>query len=216
MAGQKATVFGATGLVGKKVVEQLFENEGYQTVFVPNRREITYKNEKIEARTIDFDQLERYSELFEVDHIFICLGTTLKKAGSQEAFQKVDLELPKRIAAMAVQKSVKALVLISSIGADAHSSNFYLKTKGQAEEAVKKALEERAYIVRPSMLLGNRDEFRLGEEVGKMLVKGLFFLIPKKYRGIYDSEVAAAMIQIAQKQPNQQVFRSDELKRIIP
>lgn len=215
MVGLKATVFGATGLVGKKVVEQLTENESYQTIFVPNRKEITYENDKIKALTIDFDQMERYSELFEVDHIFICLGTTIKKAGSKEAFQKVDLELPERIATMAVNNSVKALVLISSIGADANASNFYLKTKGQAEEAVKNILMERAYIVRPSMLLGNREEFRLGEEIGKMVVKGLYFLIPKKYRGIYDSEVAAAMIQIAQKLPNQQVFRSDELKRII-
>ncbi|MEX2380221.1 MAG: NAD(P)H-binding protein [Vicingaceae bacterium] len=215
MTRLSATVFGATGLVGKKVVEQLCENEDYQTVFVPNRREITYKNEKIEARTIDFDQLESNTALFEVDHIFICLGTTIKKAGSQEAFQKVDLELPKRIATMAAQNSVKAVVLISSIGADADSSNFYLKTKGQTEGAVIKALNERAYIVRPSMLLGDREEFRLGEEIGKFLVKGLYFLIPKKYRGIYDYEVAAAMIQLAQKQPNKQVYRSDELKRIV-
>lgn len=215
MAGLKATVFGATGLVGKKVVEQLIEDEAYQTVFVPNRRGITYENEKIEARTIDFDQLESNTELFEVDHIFICLGTTIKKAGSQEAFQKVDLELPKRIATLAAQNSVKAVVLISSIGADAETSNFYLKIKGKAEEALKKAMNERAYIVRPSMLLGDREEFRLGEEIGKFLVKGLYFLIPKKYRGIYDYEVAAAMIYIAQKQPDQQIFLSDELKRIV-
>jgi uncharacterized protein YbjT (DUF2867 family) len=210
----KATVFGATGLVGKQLVEQLTENDTYREVVVPNRREVSYKSEKVKSLKIDFDQLETYTNLFEVDHIFICLGTTIKKAGSKDTFQKVDLELPKRIAELASQTNVKSVVMISSLGAEKETSNFYLKTKGQAEEALKKSLNERAYIVRPSMLLGQRDEFRLGEEIGKMLMKGLSFLIPKKYRGIYDYQVAAAMIHIAKEQPKQDVFLSNELKEM--
>lgn len=214
MKGIKASVFGATGLVGKQVVEQLIENDNYQKIILPNRRKVTYESAKVETQQIDFDHLEKHMDMFEVDHIFICLGTTINKAGSKEAFKKVDYHIPKSIAEYAAKKKVEAVVMISSLGADADSSTFYLKTKGEVEKAVKKLLGDRAFVVRPSMLFGKRQEFRLGEEVGKLLMKALFFIIPKKYRGIHDYEVAAAMIRIANEKPKQKIFISDELKRL--
>lgn len=215
MKKYSATVFGATGLVGKQLVEQLAENDAYDKVLVANRREIDYENDKITSMVIDFNCLEDYASLFEVNHLFICLGTTIKKAGSKENFKKVDLELPKEISKLSAKHSVDKVLMISSIGANAKSSNFYTKTKGEAEEVLKEILGDKAFIVRPSMLLGDRKEFRFGEEVGKVIVKALSFLIPKKYKGIYDYEVARAMIKIAQSQTNQQVFESDELNKII-
>lgn len=214
MKKYSATVFGATGLVGKQLVEQLAENDAYEKILVANRRKIDYENDKITSMVIDFNRLEDYASLFEVNHLFICLGTTIKKAGSKENFKKVDFELPKEISKLSAKYSVDKVLMISSIGANAKSSNFYTKTKGEAEEVLKEVLGDKAFIVRPSMLLGDRKEFRFGEEVGKVIVKALSFLIPKKYKGIYDYEVARAMIKIAQSQTNQQVFESDELKRI--
>ena len=209
-----ATVFGATGLVGSKLVEQLSENESYSKVYVANRRKQDYHSINLKEVIVDFDKLEDYPELFSVDHIFIALGTTINKAGSKEKFKAVDLELPLRIAKLA-QSNV--LLMISSIGADKSASNFYLKTKGEAEEKVNQAFSGKAYFLRPSMLLGERSETRIGEAIGKFFIKNLEFLMLgslKKYRGIYDHTVAKAMIKIASQLPEQKVLESETLKNI--
>lgn len=210
-------VFGATGLVGKKLVSQLVENESYNSIDVANRRSQNYSSSKIKEHIIDFDRLENNRDLFQVDDVFICLGTTIKKAGSQEAFEKVDLDLPVKIAQLSKSGKVKTLVFISSLGADANSSNFYLRTKGRAEDEILKNGPENSYAVRPSMLFGDRKENRIGESIGKFFMKNLEFLMIgglKKYRGIYDNQVARAMIIIALSQPKSTIIESEELKEI--
>ncbi|MDB9964056.1 NAD(P)H-binding protein [Vicingaceae bacterium] len=210
-------VFGATGLVGQKLVNLLVDDERYIVVRVANRRTKNYTNAKIEEVLVDFDHLAKYADSFKVDDVFICLGTTIKKAGSKSAFEKVDLEYPTEIARMAKQNQVAHLVHISAIGANSKSSNFYTKTKGRAEEAVWQVGPENSYTVRPSMLFGDREEFRLGEKIGIALMKTLGFLMvgpANKYKGIYDEEVAQAMIFIANAAPKQKAFNSSELKAI--
>lgn len=213
-----ATVFGSTGLVGQQLVKQLEKDKRYQKVYCPNRREVKVEGEKIENSCIDFEELGNHSTLFQVDHIFICLGTTIKKAGSKEKFRAVDYELPLKIAQLANQNRVKQLLLISSLGANANAANFYLKTKGETEIAVQAAFNDQAKIVRPSMLLGDREEYRKGENIGKFMMKLLDFLMVgslKNYRGIYDVEVAAAMIEIACSNTKQKMFKSVELKEML-
>lgn len=213
-----ALLFGATGLVGEKVLELLVKDERYTSIRVVNRRTKKYTSPKIEETVIDFTDLEKQTDLFDkVDQVFICLGTTIKKAGSKEAFQKVDYELPLQIAQLAKKKAKVLLVHISALGADSNSSNFYLKTKGKVEKAIWEKGPEASYVVRPSMLFGDRKEKRLGESIGIFLMKKLEFLMVgglKKYRGIYDIDVAEAMIFIANSQPKQKAFNSDVLKTI--
>lgn len=212
-----ALVFGATGLVGQKLLDLLVKDERYTKVRVANRRAKDYKDSKIEEMIVDFNNLEQQADLFKVDHVFICLGTTIKKAGSKPAFEKVDLEFPTQIARLAKQNKVKQLVHISAIGANSKSGNFYTKTKGKAEESIWEVGPENSYAVRPSMLFGNREEFRLGEKIGIAVMKTFGFLLvgsAKKYKGIYDKEVANAMIFIANAAPKQKAFNSDELKSI--
>jgi uncharacterized protein YbjT (DUF2867 family) len=218
MSTQKtALLFGATGLVGKKLLELLSQDERYATIRVANRSSKNYSNKKIEQVVVDFDHLKDYSDSFKVGDVFICLGTTIKKAGSKAAFEKVDLDYPKEIASLAKENQASQLVHISAIGANSKSSNFYTKTKGKAEESVWEVGPENSYAVRPSMLFGDRDEFRLGEKIGIVLMKTFGFLMigpAKKYKGIYDEEVAQAMIFIANSTPKQKAFNSDELKAI--
>lgn len=207
-------IFGATGLVGKKLVEQLIKDQSYSKIKVANRTSQNYDNSKIEESIIDFSELDNWEKLFKVNHVFICLGTTIKNAGSKSAFETVDLEYPRQIAQLAKKQEVEALVHISAIGANAKASNFYLKTKGKAEEAVSLLGPKASYAVRPSMLLGERDEFRLGESVGKLamkITKPIMVGGLKKYRGVYDYQVASSMIQIAKAKPSKHTFESDEL-----
>lgn len=214
---QTALLFGATGLVGQKVLQFLIEDERYSSISVANRSSKNYSSSKVKETIVDFSNLKASVDLFKVDHVFICLGTTIKKAGSKPAFEKVDLEYPTEIANLSKRAGVNQLVHISAIGANANSSNFYTKTKGRAEEAIWKSGPEKSYAVRPSMLFGDREEFRLGEKIGILLMKVFGFLMigaAEKYKGIYDEEVAQAMIFIANSSPKQKAFDSDELKAI--
>ena len=207
-------VFGGTGLVGKKLILQLTSDTRYKKVIVANRTIQNYPNSKIEERIIDYNNLEDSSALFNVDDVFICLGTTIKKAGSKKAFEMVDLEYPKVISQLSKKFGVKTLVHISVLGANPKSSNFYVKTKGRAEEEISKLGPMNSYAVRPSMLFGNREEFRIGESIGKFFMKSLAFLMIgglKKYRGIYDVDVANSMIFIVNSKPKQKIFDSEEL-----
>ncbi|MBL4709631.1 MAG: NAD-dependent epimerase/dehydratase family protein [Flavobacteriales bacterium] len=212
-----ALLFGATGLVGEKLLGFLDEDQRYDKVYVVNRRSKKYTSSKIVESVIDFADLKEHQHLFEADHVFISLGTTIKKAGSQEAFEKVDYELQLQIAKLAKAKKVSQLVYVSALGANASSSNFYMRTKARLEDAIEREGPKGSYVVRPSMLFGNRKEKRLGESIGIFLMKNLEFLMIgafKKYRGIYDADVAEAMIFIANSTPKQKAFDSDELKAI--
>tara|TARA_B110000503_G_C7159309_1_gene418859 strand:+ start:1002 stop:1670 length:669 start_codon:yes stop_codon:yes gene_type:complete len=214
---QTALVFGATGLVGKKVLQLLIEDERYSSITVANRSSKEYTSPKVKEAIVDFSNLGASAELFIVNHVFICLGTTIKKAGSKPAFEKVDIEYPHQIAKLAKKANVNQLVHISAIGANSGSSNFYTRTKGKAEEVIWEDGPSNSYAVRPSMLFGDREEFRLGEKIGIFFMKTVQFLMigsAKKYRGIYDEEVAQAMIFIANSSPKQKAFDSDELKAI--
>lgn len=212
-----ALVFGGTGLTGKFVIEHLLNDKDYEIVKVFVRKEIKIQHGKLRQIVIDADNLEHHSDEITGDHLFCCIGTTIKKAGSKDVFHKIDHDLVERIAKTASNNKVKSFVVISSIGANHLSRNFYLNTKGQMEESIKTFKFNNLSIVRPSMLLGLRPEKRTGEEIAKKLYKlinPLLFGPFKKYRAIHASTVAQAMIKLAKEQHGCSIVESDQLKTL--
>ena len=195
-----AIVLGATGLIGKKVTEQLLKNNTYSTVIIIVRKALNIKHPKLKQQTFNYDAIDK--TLLKGDDLFCCLGTAIKTAGSKEAFRKVDLDYVVNTAKAAKENGINHFAVVSAMGADKNSNIFYNKTKGEMEEAIKAIGFNSTYIIRPSLLLGNRKEFRFGELLGKFIMITLSFLIPKKYRAIYDVQVALAMIHFMNQTEN--------------
>jgi uncharacterized protein YbjT (DUF2867 family) len=194
-----AWLAGATGLVGGFVLRHLLASEQYARVVVLTRRVVEAEHPKLEQRVLVFDQLPTM-ELPSVDDVFCALGTTLKKAGSQQDFRHVDLDFPLDLAKKAVASQAKQFLLVSSVGANSRSSNFYLRTKGELEDAVSALPFNMIHIFRPSMLVGPRKERRPGERAGIALMKLLSPLLVaglRKYHSIEADEVARAMVSAA-------------------
>ena len=188
---KKALVIGATGLVGRQLIKLLLADKRY-TVLALVRKPLAIIHSKLSQVTFDFNNPD--GSLIVADEIFCCLGTTIKTAGSKPAFYKVDFEYVLKVAELGFANGVKKFAMISSVGANKSSAIFYNQTKGAIEEAVTGIGFESLYILRPSILLGERNEFRLGETIGKFLVKAFRFLVPAKYKGIEASQVTKAMI----------------------
>ena len=147
-----ALVIGSTGLIGSQLVDILLESEHYQKVVIFVKRESGKSHPKLEQHIINFDAPETYQHLVKGDDLFCTIGTTIKKAGSQSAFRKVDYEYPIAFSKIAKTNKIKQFLIVSSLGANKDSNNFYLKTKGEMEAALAKANFETTVIVRPSIL----------------------------------------------------------------
>ncbi|WP_188051686.1 NAD(P)H-binding protein [Flavobacterium sp. GP15] len=196
-----ALVIGSTGLIGSYLLTELLESDQYSHVITFSKRDTGIKHPKLKQHIIDFDQPESYKELVVGDDFFCTIGTTIKQAGSQKAFRKVDYEYPKQFAEIASQNKVKQFLIISSLRADANSSNFYLKTKGEIQDYLRTSDFETIAVLQPSLLLGNRNEFRLAEKIGGLFMKMLPFLFfgnLKKHKPIEGKIVAKALFKIAQ------------------
>ncbi|HBC79963.1 MAG TPA: hypothetical protein DEO60_11390 [Bacteroidales bacterium] len=215
---KSAVVFGATGLVGKELVKVLLENRDFEFVTVVVRKQLAFTDTRLkQIKLPDFSKLMDLRDKLKAGIFFCCIGTTIKTAGSKDEFAKVDLEIPKSVARLAESLSVPSLVVVSSIGADTGSSNFYLRTKGEMEKAVREIFHANLKFVRPSLLMGDRDEFRFGEKVSAAFMKGFGWLFTgpfKKYKGIYARDVAFAMMKISDLPAEKLIFESDELQRL--
>lgn len=187
-----AIVLGATGLIGKKVTEHLLKNDNYSTVIILVRKPLNINHPKLKQHIFNYDAID--NTLLKGDDLFCCLGTTIKTAGSKEAFRKVDLDYVVNVAKASKGNGINHFAVISAMGANKNSTVFYNQIKGEMEESIKAIGFNSTYIIRPSLLLGDRKEFRFGELIGKFFMITLSFLIPKKYRAIYDVQVAIAMI----------------------
>ncbi len=216
--GKIALVIGANGLIGSSLIEQLIQHKDIEKIIAFVRRPILISNSKLQLEVVDMMNPLSYSEKIKGNFLFCCIGTTIKTAGSQEAFSKVDFEMPVAFAKVAHQNNVPHYLLVSSLGADQKSSNFYLKTKGNCEAAIAKMGFTSFSTFQPSMLLGKRSEFRLGEMIGKVVMVGLSFLFIgpiRKYKAIQGSAVAKAMIKIAlQNKAGNSVYESNEIESI--
>jgi uncharacterized protein YbjT (DUF2867 family) len=198
---KNAVVFGATGLVGEVLVDQLIHNDHYGQITLIVRKEVYLNHPKINIILLaDFSKLEQFKTRLEADVYFCCIGTTINKARSRQAFRKVDLDIPLAIARLAESLKVPHLVVISSVGANAKSGNFYLRTKGEMEDEVRSAFHGGLKFIRPSLLMGQRKEKRPAEKASYLFMKtfGWLFIGPlKKYKGIDVKKVAATMIRVA-------------------
>ena len=192
-------VIGSTGLIGKKLIFELAKKDS--EIIAIARRSINNLPENVNLLKINFDDFLVNGSLPSCDHIYICLGTTIKKAGSQSEFKKVDLDYCVSFAKKAREAGATKISLVSSVGANPYVKNFYLKTKGEVEEEIKKIDFQYINIYRPSLLLGNREENRFMEKIGQNLSSFInFFLIGslRKYRSTKSSNVAYCMANYKQ------------------
>jgi uncharacterized protein YbjT (DUF2867 family) len=197
-----ALMIGSTGLIGSHLLELLLHSNDYEKVITFVKRDTGIKHPKLTQHIVDFDKPETYKDSITGDDFFCTIGTTIKKAGSKEAFRKVDFEYPSQFASFAAQNKVKQFLIVSSLGADLNSGNFYLKTKGEIESFLKDADFESVAVLQPSLLLGNRTEFRLGEKIGAIFMKSFSFLFLgklKKYKPIESNAVAKVLLKVAQR-----------------
>lgn len=196
---RSAIVVGATGLVGSELIKLLCESEEYVSVTAIARRKLDYEHTKLVTKVRLFDQLEE-SDIDFADELFCCLGTTMKKAGSREEFEKVDVEYPLQVASLAKKRGIPHIIVMSAFSANESSLFYYNKVKGKLEKELASLELPQLSIIRPSLLVGERKEFRLGEKFGEWLLKGLNPLLIgplKNYRSIEASQVALAMKLIA-------------------
>ena len=201
---------GATGLVGGLCLQRLLADPVFTRVVVLVRRPVGTSHPKLEQHVVDFARLGQGRELFKVDKVMCALGTTIKQAGSQDRFREVDHDYPLQLARMGLAQGARHFLLVSALGANARSGVFYNRVKGEVEADVRALGFPQLTIVRPSLLLGERHEFRLGEEVGKRFA----FLVPGKYRPVQADSVAKVLVEAARRDtPGVEVIESDEIRR---
>lgn len=204
LATRSALLVGATGLIGTHCLDLLLDDEFYHAIATVGRRPQGRTHAKLTHHVIDFEALEDYRDVLVAQDVFCCLGTTMKKAGSEAAFRRVDYDYPLAIGQRAKANGAEQYLLVSSLGASPDARVFYSRVKGEVEEAIAALGFDGTYIFRPSLLLGDRDEKRLGEQVSEVVLKVVSPLLIgplRKYRGIEARQVAGAMINVAKQQP---------------
>ena len=209
-----ALVAGATGLVGGHCVTNLLASDRYASVITVGRRPTDRTHPKLRQQTVDFTNLESAAGLA-ADDVFCCLGTTIGKAGSRDAFRQVDYGYPFALARATLGQGAQQFLLVSSLGADPDSRTFYLRVKGDLEAAIRNLPFTAALVFRPSLLLGERKELRLGERVSAVAMLGLSPLMRGRFsrlRPIQAADVARAMVRAAQLETDgYAVFESNQI-----
>ena len=199
-----ALLAGGTGLVGSHVLQELLADPTWSHVVTVGRRPASLRHAKLEQRVLDLNAIEAHGDLPHADDVFCCLGTTIKRAGSQDAFRRVDLDFVVGLARAGLRIGATQFLLISAIGADPESRMFYSRVKGEAEAAVRRLPYRAVQIFRPGLLLGKRREFRLGERIAMLAVPLMHpFLLGglRRYHSIQAGDVARAMVRIAREAP---------------
>ena len=212
-----ALVFGSSGLVGQQLVQQLIQNSAYQKIKLFVRKTPKIQNPKIEIINTNFDNIEILSSEIKGDDCFFCIGTTKKNSPDKTEYQRVELDLPKKIANLAKHNKIQSFIFISSGYANSKSSGDYLRFKGLVEEELISLNFNNLGILRPSFLLGNRKEKRIGEKMGIIIFQLLSPLMIgplKRTKPVHVKTVAGAMIKIAQSELNQTIFESDEIVKL--
>jgi len=214
MAPKTAILFGASGLIGNYVLQELIKDDRYSQIVLFSRKLLHPGSSKVVEIITSFEDKALLENNLNGDEIYCCLGTTIAKAGNQPAFRKVDYDLPVAIGVAAKKKGITKMLVVSSLGAEATSSNFYLRTKGEMEQSLKSLGLLSLHFFRPSMLLGSRKESRPAETVGKIAMRALSFLFVgglRKYKAIHAYTVAKAMIAVANSKHTEEVYDSEEI-----
>ena len=211
-----AIIAGASGLIGSHLLNNLLENNQYDKIIALLRKEIPFHSPKLLQVIVDYNNLESINDYLKCDDVFCCLGTTIKKAGSQDEFYKVDFQYCLNLAIETHKNGASNFYLVTALGANANSKVFYNSVKGKLENAIQNIGFNSYYIFRPSILLGNRNEFRLGEKIMQMIMKPfskLMFGSMKKYAAIESKQVAKAMywLAISNKKTGKQIITNEQM-----
>jgi uncharacterized protein YbjT (DUF2867 family) len=193
---KKAIIAGASGLIGSKLLNILLQQPNYDEVLILVRKELPVKHKKLVQLVIDFDRLDEYSPAITGYVVFCCLGSTRKKTPDLEVYRRIDHDYPLKLAQLAKQNGVEQYHLVSALGANSHSSNFYLKMKGETEADIQITGLKCLHIYEPSLITGEREENRAGERIITALMKIVDPLLIgslKKYRSIPAQTIALAM-----------------------
>jgi len=212
MERRRVLLLGATGLIGSELLPLLLADDSIARVVVVARRTTGIRNATLHEYLFNLSTMEQHADAFDgVDTIFCALGTTMKVAGSKEAFRFVDHDLPLIAARLGLAHGATHYLLVSSLGANAHARNFYTRVKGEVEDGLKSIPYRTLTIVRPSFLLGARKEFRLGERI----VAALRFLFPSRLKPIEAHTVARALLALSkQMEPGVRIVESRELRSL--
>jgi uncharacterized protein YbjT (DUF2867 family) len=199
----KALLLGATGLVGGECLTLILKDDFFSHVTAITRKPMDIKHSKLTNIISDFVDVKQLFQTQEFDVVFSVIGSTISKAGSQKKFREIDFDIPYNVASVCKEYGVKTHILVSALGADANSSIFYNKVKGELENAILSLEFDRCIILRPSLLIGDRKEHRFGERVAQLLFENLKFIFVgplQKYAGVRASQVANAMISLSKSQ----------------
>ena len=212
-----ALIFGSSGLIGNELFKTILLNNSYDKIKVFVRSIPAVNNPKVEIIKTDFSKLEQYKDKIIGDDCFFCIGTTKKNTPDKDEYRRVEYNIPVDVAKIAKANSVKSFYYVSSIGANPNASSNYLKNKGQVEGELKNLNFSKLAIIRPSLLIGNRKSFRLGEVIFTPVMNTLTlfaFGSLKKYKPIKIQNVVKAILHISKNVSDKIVFESDELERI--
>jgi uncharacterized protein YbjT (DUF2867 family) len=217
MSGKTATIIGSTGLVGSELLKVLLGGNEFQTIRLVLRRQVDVQGPRVEKKIVDFsDNDSLLLALENSDAIFSTIGTTIKKVkGDLTEYRKIDVGLPEKLARFARMTGCPVFSMVSAIGANARSRNFYLQIKGEAEEAVRASGPASIHIMRPAMIIGNRKEFRFLERLFIALSPLMKLVMPSKYKPIKATTIARAMVVAAREaKPGFYIYEYKEMKEL--
>lgn len=217
MTRKTAIILGATGLTGSLLLEKLIDDDSYSSIKLFSRRTTGNSSPKVEEFVGDILRLEPFKKDFTADEVFCCVGTTSAKTKDRSVYRAIDYGIPSEAAKLARENNIPTFMVISSMGANAGSKVFYSRTKGEMEQAVFKQEIPNTYILRPSLILGDRDKKRFGESFGAVVLKisqGLLIGNLRKYRAIEADCIANAMLKLAKSTYNSQILNSEKIQEL--
>ena len=214
---KSAAIFGSSGLIGNYILNILLKSNNYSKVRVFVRSQIYIDHPKLEVIITNFSKLDEIQNLLNVDECYFCIGTTRRKTPRKTDYIKIEYELPIKIAEICKRNAINKFIYISSLGANPNAASLYLKNKGKTESDLKNLKFEKLIIIRPSILIGEREENRFGEKLGLTIMNCLSILLIgklKKYKPIKAIVVANSIFKIVNKNIKKEIFESDELAEI--
>ena len=215
--GKKAVLFGASGVTGSLLLKELISDDKFDEVILFNRRNLNIESSKVTEIITDLFDIDSYSEAISADVMYCNIGSTQKKTPDKNLYEKIDRGIPAAAARLAKRNNIEKFMVISSLGANSKSSNFYPRMKGQMEDDVKSAGIKNTYILQPSLINSDREESRIGEKIAIVLAKLINPLLvggAKKYRSIHASVIAKAMRSLAFQDLGVITIESDKLQEI--
>ena len=210
-----AIIFGSTGLIGSQLLNILLQDDEYSTIKAVVRSPISVSHKKLEIIVNDLTNISSLKENISGDRCFFCIGTTKSQTPNKNEYRRIEYDIPVQIASIAEKNNVNCFLYISSLGSNPNTNNTYLKNKGEVEEKLKGLNFKQLTIVKPSILLGKRSKFRLGEFLSQRIFVLLSFLFVgplKKVKPINSKQVAKAMAFIAKNGNSQMIYESDALQ----